>query len=187
MKKLLFIIVCLTYSLNSFSQDTGNDSYTIQRLIIYNQEGDILLEKHKNGWMTPALRHNTKISIHNALYDLAATYGLKMSTPKLAGMFVFIPEYKPKSSIRQHYKSNYLEGKLRVPEGKLDAQWFPVNKAIDMMSLPDTKFIFAIRDMTKQLVLYPHTVWGGTFKLWKENDKTQYKIVDAFYPLISKK
>ena len=39
------------------------DNYTIQRLIIFNDQNDILLEKGIAGWMTPALRSNENQSL----------------------------------------------------------------------------------------------------------------------------
>lgn len=183
MKTVLLLTICLCFCLTGFSQETGNDSYTIQRLIIFNKKGEILLEKHENGWMTPALRHNTKVSINEAFYSLSSEFGLKISVPKLSGMYMFIPEYKPQSSIRQHYSCTLIEGELQLPEGKQDAQWFAPQKPIEMMSLPDTKLIFAVRDMTKKILDYPDIVWGGTFYLWKKNGVTKYKLAEDFYSL----
>lgn len=181
--KNLILLIAVCFAFQSYAQDTQNDSYTIQRLIIYNAEGKILLEKHKNGWMTPALRHNTKVSTNDGLNSLASEFGLKTSSPQLAGIFTFIPEYKPQSSFRQHYKSKVVGGILKTPKGKLDAQWFSPKKAIEMMSLPETKLILAIRDMTKHILNHPDEMWAGTFLLWKENEKTHYKTTEAFYSI----
>ena len=133
--------------------------------------------------MTPALRHNTKETIHQGLNSLALEFGLEISVPKLAGIFMFLPEYKQQSSFRQFYKSNLINGELKVPKEKLDAQWFSPSKAIEMMSLPEAKIIFAVRDMTKQILDYPQIIWGGTFTLWKEKGKTKYKMTENFYPI----
>ena len=183
MNKLIFATFLMIMSAAVFSQDTETDSYTIQRLIIYNQRGEILLEQHINGWMTPALRHNTKTSTNEGLAKLALEFGLKVSTPKLVGNFMFIPAYKPTSSFRQHYVCTLVEGDLTLPEGKLDAKWFAPHTAIEMMSLPDTKLIFAVRDMTEQILKYPHIIWGGTFALWKEDEITKYRTTENFYPI----
>ena len=187
MKKILLLSFIILLGLKSFAQETGHDSYTIQRLIIYNQKGEVLLEKHKNGWMTPALRHNSKETTKDGLENLAAEFGLKISTPKLAGIFMFISEYNPKSSFRQHYTSNLVDGELKLPEGKLDAKWFAPHKAIEMMFLPDAKLIFAVRDMTKQIFDYSHIVWGGAFTLWHEDGITKYKTIENFYPVAEKR
>lgn len=183
MKKLLCLSFFILIALVSFAQETGNDSYTIQRLLIYNQNGKILLEQNDFGWMTPALRHNSKTTIVDGLMDLASEYNLKISSPKIAGIFMFMSDYKPISQFRQHYSSTMVDGQLKVPENKKDAQWFSISKAIEMMSLPDNKAPLVIRDMTKQLLYYPEIIWGGTFLLSKKDGKLSYKTVENFYPL----
>ncbi len=183
MKKLLLLSFIILFGLKSFAQETGNDSYTIQRLLIYNQKGEILLEKNDFGWMTPALRHNSKATIKDGLMDLASEFDLKISSPKISGIFMFMADYKPISQFRQHYSCNIVDGQLKVPENKKDAQWFSISKAIEMMSLPDTKAPFVIRDMTQQLLYYPEIIWGGTFLLSKKDGKISYKTTENFYPL----
>ncbi len=182
----IFLVLFLVYPLISFSQETENDSYTIQRLLIFNSNGEILLEKHVNGWMTPALRHNSKSATNEALKHLASEFGLEISTPRLAGIFMFISEYKPQSSFRQHYITNVTGGEVIVPEGKLDVKWFEPQKAIEMMSLPDAKLIGAVREMTEQILNYPDVIWGGTFTLWKENGITNYRTSENFYSIANK-
>lgn len=183
MMKTYIIFMLVFLSFKSFAQETKNDSYTIQRLIIYNQKGEILLEKHKNGWMTPALRHNSKETTKEGLRKLASQFGLEVSEPSLAGMFMFISQYKPQSSFRQHYVCNKTGGTLKLPKGKLNTQWFPSNKVIEIMSLRSSKLIFAVRDMTKQIINYPKVIWGGTFILWKEKGITKYRMSERFYKI----
>jgi len=183
MRKIFLLSFIILFGLTSFAQETGNDSYTIQRLLIFNQNREVLLEKNDFGWMTPALRHNSKTTIKNGLMNLAAEFGVKVSSPKIAGIFMFISDYKPISQFRQHFSCNIIDGKLNVPENKKDAQWFSISKAIEMMSLPDTKAPLVIRDMTKQLLYYPEIIWGGTFLLSKKNGIITYKTTEEFYPL----
>lgn len=173
------LIFFLSIQINA--QETGNDTYTIQRLIIENDKEEILLEKHKNGWMTPALRQNKAVSIQQGLQDLANEFGLEISNLTLVGKFMFIPKYKKKASVREHYIANKIAGKLKIPTEKLDVQWFSKEKAIEMMSLPDAKLIGAVKDMMQQVLDNPTNVSGGTFLLWKENGKTQYKLIEEFY------
>jgi hypothetical protein len=183
MKKLLLLSFIILLGLTSFAQETGNDSYTIQRLLIYNQKGEVLLEQNDFGWMTPALRHNSKTTIKDGLTSLAAEFGLEVSSPKISGIFMFMSDYKPISQFRQHYSCNIVEGKLTIPECKKDVQWFSMNKALKMMSLSDTKAPLVIRDMTKQLLYYPTVIWGGTFLLSKKDGVISYKTIENYYPL----
>ena len=183
MKKIILLSFIILFGLESFAQETGNDSYTIQRLLIYNQKGEILLEKNDFGWMTPALRHNSQTTIKEGLMNLASEYGVKINSPKIAGIFMFMSDYKPISQFRQHFSCKIVDGKLKVPENKKDAQWFSISRAIEMMSLQETKAPLVIRDMTKQLLYYPEIIWGGTFLLSKKEGKITYKTTEGFYPL----
>lgn len=183
MKKFIFLSFIILFGLKSFAQETGNDSYTIQRLIIFNKEGEVLLEKNDFGWMTPALRHNSKTTIKDGLMSLASEFGISVNSPKIAGIFMFMSDYKPISQFRQHYSCNKIDGELIVPKNKKDAQWFSIRKAIEMMSLPNTKAPLVIRDMTKHVLYYPEIIWGGTFLLSKNDGKITYKTTEAFYPL----
>lgn len=181
--KWLFLFALMFQSTIIFAQEKNEDSYTIQRLIIFNAEGKVLLEKHKNGWMTPALRHSTRTSTNDGLQHLANEFGLHVSPPRLAGSFLFISQYKPASSFRQHYKAHVVAGALKLPSNKLDAQWFEPHEVVEMMSKPDAKLVGAVKEMTEQVLRYPNVVWGGTFSLWKESGQTKYRVVENFYPL----
>lgn len=44
-EKIILLPFIILFGLKSFAQETGNDSYTIQRSLIYNQTGEVLLEK----------------------------------------------------------------------------------------------------------------------------------------------
>lgn len=184
MRKLLFPLCLVLLGIKSYTQETGNDTYTIQRLLILNKKGEVLLEQNDFGWMTPALRHNSKTTIVDGLKDLAAKFNLDISSPKIAGIFMFIPDYKPVSQFRQHFRCQVVDGELLVPENKKDVRWFSISKAIEMMSLPDTKAPAVIRDMTQQLLYHPEIIWGGTFVLSKDdNGKITHRSLEPYYPL----
>jgi len=183
MKNIFLFSFIILFAVKSFAQETGNDSYTIQRILIFNRQGEVLLEKNDFGWMTPALRHNSQETINDGLMNLASEFGLQISSPEISGIFMFMSDYKSISQFRQHFSSNIIDGQLKVPETKKDAQWFSISKAIEMMSLPDTKAPLVIRDMTKQLLYYPEIIWGGTFLLSKKDEVITYKVTESFYPL----
>lgn len=184
MKRTLLLLFLLLLALQSYTQETGNDTYTIQRLLIFNEKGEVLLEQNDFGWMTPALRHNSKTTIVDGLKDLAAEFNIDISSPKIAGIFMFMPDYKPISQFRQHFRCQKVDGDLVVPENKKDARWFSISKAVEMMSLPGTKAPAVIRDMTQQVLYYPEIIWGGTFELSKDVDgKITHGLLENYYPL----
>lgn len=184
MKKILILSILLITTGKSLSQETGNDSYTIQRLIIFNASGEILLQKHANGWMTPALRHNTKTTTQKGLANLASDFGLKISIAQLHGIFMYFHSDNKKPSFRQHYSSKLISGKLKVPDGMLEVKWFPKNEAIEKMLNPDAKAVLSIGEMTEHILNYPNIIWGGSYMLNKEEGKkTQAQVIENFYPI----
>jgi hypothetical protein len=184
MKHFLLLSIIILVGLKSFAQETGNDSYTIQRLIIFNEKGEILLQKYENGWMTPALRHNTEVTTNEGLLNLATDFGLKVCTPQLQGIFMYFHSDNKKPSFRQHYSSKLISGELKTPEGILNAKWFSPSEAIEKMLIPEAKIITAVGDMTKHILNYPTIIWGGSYLLIKEEGKkTQSQVIENFYPI----
>lgn len=184
MKKLIILIIVFTSIQTLYSQETGRDSYTIQRLIIFNDNGDMLLQKHKNGWMTPALRHNTETTINEGLDKLASDFGLSIATPQLRGIVMYFHSDNKKPSFRQHYSCQLKSGTLKTPESMLDAKWFSPQIAIQKMLNPETKIVTAVGETTKHILNHPNSIWGGAYLLVKEEGKkTKSQIKEAFYPI----
>ncbi|MEM6725636.1 MAG: hypothetical protein AAF598_16460 [Bacteroidota bacterium] len=184
MKNLCILTLFLLFSGNLIAQETGNDSYTIQRLIIFNDKGELLLQQHPNGWMTPALRHNTEVTTHQALSDLAQTFGLTISTPQLHGIFMYFHSDHKKPSFRQHYSCHLIDGTLKIPEEMLGAQWFAPHEAVKKMLDPDAVIVRAVGEMTQHILEYPNSIWGGSYTLVKaEGKKTISQILENYYPI----
>ncbi len=183
MKKLILLSFIIFFGLKSFAQETGNDSYTIQRLIIFNKKGEILLQKHKNGWMTPALRHNTEVTTNKGLLNLATDFGLKVSTPQLQGNFMYFHSDNKKPSFRQHYSCKLIAGESKAPKDILNVNWFPPSEAIEKMLSPKAKIVSSVGDATKQVLDYPNIIWGGSYMLIKGEGKTKSQMIENFYPI----
>ena len=183
MKNSLLLSLVLLLGLKSIAQETGNDSYTIQRLIIFNENGEILLQKHENGWMTPALRHNTEVTTNKALLNLATEFGLKVSTPQLQGIFMYFHSDHKKPSFRQHYSSKLIAGKIKVPKDILNVKWFSPNEAVEKMLSPEAKIVKSVGESTKQIFDYSNIIWGGSYMLIKGGDKTKSEMIENFYPI----
>ena len=68
--------------------------------------------------MNPALRHNSKTMIKDVLMNLASELGITVHSPKIAGIFMFMSDYKPISQCRQYFSCHMIDGELKVPENK---------------------------------------------------------------------
>ena len=158
------------------------DNYTIQRLLIFNDKKEILLEKGINGWMTPALRSNENQSLKEGLYGLAKSIGISIKIERLAGVFTYqfngLPDHK-EVSYRTHYTAKYLHGQLIQPKDpNREYRWFPVETAVDNISNE------ALKAETNQIIKFPKTVWGGSFLYsYKDGEPEGIKMTEDFYSL----
>jgi hypothetical protein len=193
MKKYLTLILILLFVKIINAQDSTKisptqsaikktDNYTIQRLIILNAQKQVLLEKGRNGWMTPSLRSNENQSLKEGLDSLANGIGISIKVIKLSGLYTY--KYKDLAdhkvvSYRSHYLAKYVSGELIQPsQAGREYKWFAVKSAVDSISNE------ALKAETNQILKYPKTLWGGSFLLVFKHDKLESaKMTEDFYPL----
>ncbi len=132
------------------------------------------------GWMTPAIYFKEKQNVHEILDSLPGVYGIKISTPKLNGLFTYKYEFKPTADFRQLYTAKYESGDLKSTVGKEKISWMPIDEALIKLGLT----VKSLEDMTRQIIEHPKTLWGGSFILFRENGKLKSKIEEEFYPLM---
>lgn len=185
MKKIL-IIILLIVSQSGFSQGT-NKASVFHRLLIYNSENEIMLVKVKGAdvWVTPGFYQDTIQFIKQGLRDVASTYGIKISEPKLTGVFSMKRETgKTKEMlIRNIYKCNYQEGEIHFPENQpftiSEIKWVTIGKALKILTHTSVQLF------VKQTHNNPNIVSGGSIIIYNENNKVKAKIIEEFYPLFS--
>ena len=161
------------------------DNYTIQRLLVFNDKKEILLEKGRNGWMTPSIRSNENQSLKEGLDSLAKVIGITVKFGRLAGVYTYkfngLPDHK-EVSYRTHYTAKYLGGQLIQPkQPNREYKWFSVKTATDSISNE------ALRAETKQIIKFPKSVWGGSFLYsYKDGKLEGMKMTEDFYLLSEK-
>lgn len=154
-----------------------SDNHTIQRLIIFNQQNEIVLEKGRNGWMTPALRSNKRQTLKQGLDSLAKAIGIVVKIKRLAGIFTYKWADLEDVSFRTHYTAKYISGNTVGTTFNQKYRWFPVKEALDSISFD------ALKAETKQIITYPQTLWGGAFLCTATDGKFSCVMEEAFYPL----
>lgn len=197
MKNILILLLAVVYAPSIVAQDTSKtvlkqatlidktDNYTIQRLIVFNNKNEILMEHGRSGWMTPALRSNLEQSLKEGLDSLSALIGISISPVKLAGIFTYkyqnLLDHKG-MSYRTHYTAKYKSGALIQPKltGR-EYRWLPIKEALDRIGFEPLK-----RE-TAQMIRFPKVIWGGAFLLsYKEGNLESMKIIEDFYALSGK-
>ncbi|HID8536170.1 TPA: NUDIX hydrolase [Stenotrophomonas maltophilia] len=163
---------------------TPQDDYTILRLLVTDDQGRLLLEHNRSGWMTPAVRANRKQSVQEALRQLATELGLQVSPFTLAAFYSYRFNEDPPDpthdavSFRQHYRASLRSGQPPATTAEKQYRWVSRDEAASLIGMQ------ALRMETVQVLDHPETLWGGAFELSFKGDKaTGTKLIEPFYPL----
>lgn len=183
MKKTISIfLLCLTgiFSYGQ-AQETQPTNQTIIRLTVVKDNDKILMRNTKYGWMTPAVYFKEKQNIREVLDSMSGLYGIKISDPNLKGLFTYKYEFKTTADMRQLYVANYKSGSLKPSAEGEEVYWIPINEALDKLE----STVPSLKQITKQIIEYPNTLWGGSFILYREHEKMKSRIEEDFYPLMN--
>ena len=194
-KSITFLTyVLLLLSIKSFaqvSQDSIQENqnehrdpthnFTMQRLIIVNEKNQMLMCREDYVWATPAVLYSKREFLKESLDNLASTYGIKITTPELRGYFSYKYDYHPYSTLRSYYVARYVSGEIKIPDGMDEAKWVTIPEAIELNT------VISIKQITKQIMNFPNTIWGGSFMVSRTEKGHPTKQVEAFYPLFSRK
>ena len=182
MKKVIYLIILALINPPLYSQNSEKnpDSYTIQRLIIENDKKEILIYKGKSYWMTPAIRHNKELSIKEGLQQLAKSYGLKITQPKLAALYTYKFGFKKGVSFRSFYTADLIGSNKTTPPSPItQAKWAPISDVTNVIGGLEVR-----KQMLNHILQHPETLWGGSFYLYDdEQGVRQAKILERFYSL----
>jgi len=183
--KNIFILLLVT-SLFSCKESQAQHqdpthNFTVKRLIIVNENNEMLMCKEEYVWATPSLVYNERQYTKEALDSVASAYGVKIKDIRLHGQFSYKYDYHPYATLRNYYVAKYVSGKLKVPENMDGAEWMPVQEAIKKTT------VTSIKEITKQIIEFPDVVWGASFMVSRTKGDHPTKIVEPFYPLFTSK
>lgn len=169
-------------------RDRKLDNFTLQRLIVLNDKGEILMEQgdvlkgeDDPTWFPPAVYSNTRQSITEAMDSLALSRGIKISKPELRAYPTYKFTYHDQVSFRSYFVAKYVEGNLIRSKDGSAMKWLPVEEALSHIPVE------AIKLITKQIVEFPKSVWGGSFLISENGELHDTMILEEFYPLFSTK
>lgn len=184
MKNTLFLllITCFLGCKNSQAQHQDpTHNFTVKRLIIINDNNEMLMCKEKYVWASPSLVYSERQYLTEALDSVANAYGVKIKDIELRGQFSYKYDYHPHATIRNYYVAKYVSGSLKVPENMDGAKWMPISEAIEKTN------VISIKEITKQIVDFPDKVWGASFMVSETEDGHPTKMIVPFYSLFSSK
>ena len=171
MKRYIFILVVFLYSAHLFAQQ---DNYSFLKLMVFNNEGKIMLIKWNGAWEIPGTRYNQPITLSKYVDTLAAEHGISVLNKKLNGLFTFEYENRPTLTIMYYYTALYKKGKLTAPESCEDIGWFTIEDAMTNIPYEEMKLIVS------KIMKSPNNLWGGAIKKLSDNG---ILFVENFYKL----
>ncbi len=113
--------------------------------------------------------------------SLALSRGIKISNLELRGYATYKFAYHSQISFRSYYVAKHAGGTIKLPKGGSVLKWLPVSKALP--NIP----VEAIRLITKQMLEFPETVWGGSFLISENGERHETLVLEEFYPLFGTK
>jgi hypothetical protein len=176
LKKLLLLIMLISQSI--FAQELAKPS-TFHRLLVFNDNNELLVVKVKNSdrWVTPGWYQDHNLTIQAGLDELAASYGLKITTPTLRGVFTLKTTQNNELSTRLVYTTKMKSGELKAPEMIEEIRWLSPKDAMKLITFAH------INVQIDQLMKFPGTLWGGSQQMYQQDGVYKAKFIEPFYPL----
>jgi hypothetical protein len=178
LKKLLLLIMLISQSI--FAQELAKPS-TFHRLLVFNDNNELMIVKVKNSnrWVTPGWYQDHNLTIQAGLDELAASYGLKITTPTLKGVFTLKTAQNNELSTRLVYTTKMKSGELKAPEMIEEIRWLSTKDAMKLITFAH------INMQIDQLMKFPGTIWGGSQLMYQQDGVYKAKFIEPFYPLTS--
>jgi hypothetical protein len=180
MKQIVTIFFSLFFFIGFTQNPNPPTNNTVIRLIVINENGEILMRETKNGWMTPATYYKKRETINESINGMLKNYGIEIRKPNLVGLFTYKYEFKNTSDVRLFFIAKYLKGDLISTHENEKRYWIKKDEAIKKL----TATVSSLGEITKQVLDNSETITGGSFLLNKdENWKLSSKMIEEFYSL----
>ena len=181
MKPCIYFVLLGFFATASVAEEPVKrpDNYTTIRLTISNDQAEILMRETQFGWMTPALRYQSRQTLATLLHEMAAAHGVCISEPVLSGVFTYQYEFNDTMSTGLFYSAKYVSGDLKPGADDRQVQWMNTEQALEKLR----STVPSLAAMTRQVLHCPDTVWGGAFELRRKDGKLDSIAVRDFYDL----
>lgn len=185
MKSVLspFLILTILISCQPQAGENGHTepthNFTVKRLLILNDNNEVLMGKEAGNWYTPSLIYSDRQYLQEALDSLANAFGVSISTPKLHGYFSYKYEYHPYATLRAYYIAYYDQGAIKATGPMTEVKWMPVDEAISATPVESMK------QCITQILQHPDTLWSASFMVFRKGEHHHAKMEGDFYPLFN--
>jgi len=181
MKKITFLFCCLLFLISCNKEQNAHveptHNFTVNRLIVLNDKGEVLMGKEEGNWYTLSHVYNERQFIKECLDSLSNEYGITTTTPQLHGYFSYKYEYHPYSTLRSFYVAQYLDGDIKPVGNMTEMKWMSKEDAIALTPVESMKLGI------KQILENPDTLWSGSFMIYRKGEHHHARLIEDFYPL----
>lgn len=185
----LLLIICTSCNLQTpetspeeIPHYLRDDNFTVLRVIILNDENQVLMSNDQGHWGMPWVNLTKRQFIHEAIDSMTVEHGIEVSDIELRGQFCFKYDYRPNVTVRNFYVARYKSGEIMIPPNTIETKFEKV-EWVDIPEAIERNGNTGIREITRQILSNPETVWGGSFMVSHTDDDHPTKMVENFYPL----
>lgn len=163
LKTLIINVTLLLLTLNSLPSFSAGKVTTFHRLIIQNQNEEIMVVKIKNRnfWVTPGWYQDNSTKFNEGMKANAAEYGLSISPVELRGLFTLRDEKDDSVSTRNIFVAHTQGKHSKMPSYIDEIRWLSIKEAIALMTFPQISF--ALENIFEN----PNQVIGASLQLKK--------------------
>lgn len=158
------------------------DNFTVLRVIIVNDKNQLLLCNDQGVWGMPWVNLTKRQYLNESIDSMANEYGIEISNLELRGQFCFKYDYKPNVTFRNYYVAQHKSGSIQLPKNTLESKfqevaWLDQSEALEKLG------VTAFKEITKQILENPKTLWGASFMVSHTDTDHPTKLVEEFYSL----
>ncbi len=175
------VLLAASFIAQAEAEPVSEPNYTTQNLIIYNEQGQVLLQRNFMGWSTPGWRYDDRVTLTEGLHQLAGRYGVKITDLRLAGLFTYRYTYTPAMSTRSHYSARLASGTPKAPQGFEELRWFSPSDAVAAIGDDSQRSPQALVQLNRQMLENPETIWGGAFHIRQEDERYLSEMTEPFH------
>ena len=177
MKRMIFLMLFIGIYTLSFGQ-SKTDNYSFFKLIVTNEQGEILLVGSNEELEVTGSRYNDTLSIKEFNNWMGDRMGIKIKNIRLRGLLTFHYDWRSNPTLMHYYTAEYESGELVLPEGCEKIEWVDIKKTADFISYDEMNRII-------QKINECEYLFGGSFRIWKDpiTEKRKSEFIEPFYRL----
>jgi hypothetical protein len=168
MKKIA-LLYFLLLPFFAFSQHNANSHFF--KLLVFNQNQEVLLIKFDGEWEIPGSRYKTNTTIPLKLDQMAADHGITIQNHDLKALVTFHHQNRDYPTMMFYYQADFVSGDLVTPSWGQDVKWFTLKKAYELIPYQEMNHII-------QSIVKSNDVLEGALEI--EYDKSTGKRTGQF-------